>query len=125
MGDDNIEAIRARDGGLPRDLATAGYGEVYEDRRTLLAALYDLRAEYAALAEVRHRGCECSDDDACAFARERDMAQAEVVALAARDDVVRELVLELRAAIATGTWYSREQRIVGMLERLETSDARE
>lgn len=50
MSDDATEAIRARDGDLPRDLATAGYGEVYEDRRTLLAALDEARAEYAALA---------------------------------------------------------------------------
>lgn len=39
MSDDAIDAIRARDEALPRDLVSAGYGQAHEDRRALLAAL--------------------------------------------------------------------------------------
>ncbi len=36
------------------------------------------------LAEVRGAGCQCSDDDACRFVRERDAARAEVATLRAK-----------------------------------------
>lgn len=35
------------------------------------------RAALKALVEVRARGCQCGDDDACAFVRERDALVAE------------------------------------------------
>ena len=38
--------------------------------RKLREELDDERAEHTALARVRARGCDCSDDDACKFARE-------------------------------------------------------
>lgn len=34
----------------------------------------EARANLAALAEVRQRGCDCGDEDACRFLRERDAA---------------------------------------------------
>ena len=36
----------------------------------------ELEAELAALAAVRQHGCDCSDDDACAFARRAMAAEA-------------------------------------------------
>lgn len=50
-----------------------------------------LREENTHLAELRKRGCECSDDDACAFARERDAALKRVAELEGATD--RELCL--------------------------------
>lgn len=37
----------------------------------------EARTELARLQEIHCRGCDCSMDDACAFARERDAAKAE------------------------------------------------
>ena len=38
-----------------------------------------IAAELAAVKEIRQHGCECSDDDACQFARDRDKAQADLL----------------------------------------------
>lgn len=83
--DDEIERIRARDEATPRDLVTAGYGQVHEDRRTLLAALdasqreaEQLRADLAAeteRADTGHRQIAARAEEARAYAeRMRDRA---------------------------------------------------
>jgi hypothetical protein len=43
-------------------------------------------AEVERLREMRQRGCDCNDEDACRFARERDEARAEVERLKAERD---------------------------------------
>jgi len=47
-------------------------------------------AEVQRLQELRQRGCDCSDEDACRFARERDEARAEVERLKAKVERLRD-----------------------------------
>ena len=42
------------------------------------------------LKQVRERGCQCGDDEACAFARERDAAREQVARLEAQCAAMRE-----------------------------------
>jgi hypothetical protein len=73
----------------------------------VLASDYDaLAAELAAVKEIRQHGCECSDDDACQFARDRDKAQADLL-LARQRIAVLEAVLRCCLAdprIPTDLW---------------------
>ena len=47
----------------------------------LKARVAELEEENKVLKEVRGRGCQCSDEDACAFVRERNAALAQVAKL--------------------------------------------
>jgi hypothetical protein len=58
-----------------------------------------LAAELAAVKEIRQHGCECSDDDACQFARDRDKAQADLFLARQENERLRELV---RRAVEDG-----------------------
>lgn len=61
----------------------------------------EMEAERDRLREIRQRGCDCSDDDACAFARERDAAIAERdEAIRARDNERKDLYGRLDKARA-------------------------
>ena len=53
-------------------------GSVAEGVRELQAHNDNLQAELLRLQEIQHRGCDCAQSEACAFARERDEARAEV-----------------------------------------------
>lgn len=50
-------------------------------------------ADMERLKEIRQRGCDCNDEDACRFARERDEARAEVERL-------KETLFEVRTESA-------------------------
>ena len=43
----------------------------------LAAELREARADLATVSATSQRGCDCTDDEACRFARERDEARAE------------------------------------------------
>ena len=58
----------------------AGYGRAAR-------MIVGLKADLAAALELRQKGCDCNDDDACRFARERDAALADLAA--ARADAAR------------------------------------
>jgi len=47
-------------------------------------------AEVQRLQELRQRGCDCNDEDACRFARERDEARVEVMRLQADVERLRD-----------------------------------
>ena len=53
--------------------------------QTQLAAAIAERDALKVLAEVRGKGCQCGDDDACAFVRERDALVVERDALVAEN----------------------------------------
>lgn len=60
-------------------------------------------AEVARLTELRQKGCDCNDEDACRFARERDEARAEVERLRwalLRCDVPSNLYSEMAIDVA-------------------------
>ena len=62
--------------------------------------------ELAAVKEIRQHGCECSDDDACQFARDSDKARADLH-LARQRIAVLEAVLRCCLAdprIPTDLW---------------------
>lgn len=44
----------------------------------LIAEVRRLRQDNATLTEIRQKGCDCADDDACRYARERDAALAKL-----------------------------------------------
>jgi len=59
----------------------------------LQETIRELQAKYKALEEVREPGtCECGDDEACRFVRERDAARERVKQL---EGLARELFREL------------------------------
>lgn len=51
------------------------------DLASLKAENERLKDDLAIMERLRQHGCECSDDEACLFARERDAARAEVTRL--------------------------------------------
>lgn len=55
-----------------------GYIESVHDLRIKLDTVTAERDALKALAEVHGKGCQCGDDDACAFVRERDALVAEL-----------------------------------------------
>ncbi len=59
---------------LRNDYLSAGPDTIAE----MVDEIDRLCAEVSALKAVHIRGCECSGDDACLFARERDKARAEL-----------------------------------------------
>lgn len=85
-----------------------------------------LERELAAVTEMRQHGCDCSDEDACRYARERDAARAENEALrkeAARMRGALEmlypgLVLDLRYADADDDRDALQSRIDTVEEAL-------
>jgi len=91
--DDTLEDVARIIGCTPANVADR-VEEILKENRDLLMDRHGLRAEGLKLAEeierVRlscreaewaARRCECGADDACAFARERDEARAEIHAL--------------------------------------------
>lgn len=47
----------------------------------VIAALWGAWAENAGIIEIRQRGCDCSDEDACILFRQREDARAEITRL--------------------------------------------
>lgn len=64
---------------MQRELERWRHGKQIEGYYVCEAALERdaLRTELAALKEVRQHGCECSDEDACLFARQRNFLRAD------------------------------------------------
>jgi hypothetical protein len=69
-----VESLEAERNELrnPKYWRTADCYNAVEEERD------EARTEVKQLQEVRGRGCQCSDSDACQFAQERDEARAEV-----------------------------------------------
>jgi hypothetical protein len=85
MTKDQMEALQANE-------QTLAWLEKYKP------TLADAQAEVARLREVHLHGCECSTDEACLFARQRDEARAMLFEVASagiehhtRDYVVLQL----------------------------------
>jgi hypothetical protein len=76
----------------------------------LLDDLRETRAEVERLREIHRRGCECSTDDACQFARERDEARAEVERLTRERDEARERAEEWRKVARGRPFLPWEER---------------
>ncbi len=71
----------------------------------LLAAVQQRDEEIARLRSIHLRGCDCTTDEACAFALERDGAQARVAEFEA---ALREIAEEPNtAAVADATSFLR------------------
>ncbi len=74
-----------------------------EERELALMKEFETaRAELTAMNEVYQRGCECSADEACVFARERDAARARVVELENDPHIRHSLRLAHAAGRAAG-----------------------
>lgn len=71
-------------------------------------------AEVQRLQELRQRGCDCSDEDACRFARERDEARAEVERLKAE-------VERLRAAAYRAGQEAMRERCAALCDNWEAA----
>lgn len=59
------------------------------------------RATIATLTEIRQKGCDCADEDACRYARERDAALAEATTL--RKALIAESAHRSKPGIHSGT----------------------
>lgn len=82
----DIEVRTAHELGIPvfHDIeslvaaARTALPELIADVERLREELDEAHIDNRVLAEVRSAGCECGDDEACRFVRERDAARAEV-----------------------------------------------
>ena len=70
-------------------------------------------AEVQRLQELRQRGCDCSDEDACRFAMERDDAYRR------GQEKMRRRASSLFAATDDADCYWRDEDIVEAIEALE------
>lgn len=88
-------------------------------------AVESLQEEIAALKEVRGAGCQCGDDEACRFVRERDAANAALeCALAGEATALEELdgMVDMNDALIEDNreLAERDVRWQARLERLRT-----
>lgn len=72
-----------------------------------------LQAEVGILQEIRQRGCDCNDEDACRFAMERDDAYRR------GQEKMRRRASSLFAATDDADCYWRDEDIVEAIEALE------
>ena len=81
-----------------------------------------LREQLAALQEVRAEGCQCGDDEACKFVRERDE-------LKERWEMLKVRVTEMSSSLAIShphfCGYIERGDVLELIESLEYDDDKE